>query len=78
MLKLKECSIRIAPAMIFPYLTSDCDVNYFTLLKNNGAFRLIFDYLSEKTRIKHYWKGLSNTLADLTYLLNLKNSKLRS
>ena len=78
MLKLKECSIGIAPAMVFSYLTRDCDVNYFTLLKNNGAFRLIFDHLSEKTRIKHYWKGLSNTSADLTYLLNLKNSNLRS
>ena len=78
MLKLKECSVRIAPAMVFPYLTRDCDVNYFTLLKNNGTFRLIFDHLSEKTRIKHYWKGLSNTSADLTYLLNLKNSNLRS
>ena len=43
-----QCSIRIAPAMIFTDLTRDCDVNYFTGLRNIDAFRLVFDYLPER------------------------------
>ena len=73
-----QCSIRIAPAMIFADLTRNCDVNYFTGLRNIDAFRLVFDYLSEKARVMHYWKGLSNTSTDLTSPRNLKNSNLRS
>ena len=45
-----QCSIRIAPAMIFADLARDCDVNYFTSLRNIDAFRLVFDYLSEKAK----------------------------
>ena len=71
-----QCSISIAPAMISADLTRD--VNYFTGLGNIDAFRLVFDYLSEKARVMHYWKGLSNTSTDLTSPRNLKNSNLRS
>ena len=45
-----QCSIRIAPTMIFADLARDCDVNYFTSLRNIDAFRLVFDYLSEKAK----------------------------
>ena len=73
-----QCSMRVTPAMVFADLTRDCDVNYFTGLRNTDAFRLVFHYLSEKARVMHYWKGLSNTSTDLTSPRNLKNSNLRS
>ena len=56
-----QCSIRITPAMIFADLTSDLDVNYFTGLRNIDAFRLVFDYLSEKG------KSNSNALLERTF-----------
>ena len=52
----------IAPAMIFADLARDCDVHYFTGLRNIDTFGLIFDYLSEKARVK----GLSNISTGLT------------
>ena len=45
--------------MIFADLTSDLDVNYFTGWRNIDAFRLVFDYLSEK--------GKSNALLERTF-----------
>ena len=45
--------------MIFVDLTSDLDVNYFTGLRNIDAFRLVFDYLSEKSK--------SNALLERTF-----------
>ena len=47
--------------MIFADLTSDLDVNYFTGLRNIDAFRLVFDYLSEKG------KSNSNALLERTF-----------
>ena len=73
-----QCSILIAPAMVFADLTRDCDVTYSTALTNIDAFRLVFNYLSEKASVTHYWKGISTTLTNVTSTRNLRNSNLKS
>ena len=73
-----QCSILIAPAMVFADLARDCDVTYSTALTNFDAFRVVFNYLSEKSRVTHYWKGISTTSTNVTSPRNLRNSNLKS
>ena len=73
-----QCSVLIAPAMVFADLTRDCDVAYSTALTNIDAFRLVFNYLSEKARVKHYWKGISTTSTNVASPRNLRNSNFKS
>lgn len=45
-------------------LSRDADVQFYTGLLNTTVFKTIFDHLSMKASVMHYWKGSKQTLQE--------------
>ena len=53
-------------------LTRDADVQFYTGLSNTNVCKTLFDNLSPKASVMHYWKGPRQTLNDapMRYSMN--------
>ena len=45
-------------------LTRDADVQFYTGLSNTNVCKTLFDHLSRKASVMHYWKGPRYTLKE--------------
>ena len=45
-------------------LTRDADVKCYTGLSNTNVHKTLFDHLSSKASVMHYWKGPRQTLKE--------------
>ncbi|XP_071177651.1 uncharacterized protein [Mytilus edulis] len=60
---LKIKMLKFVP-IILRMLSRDADVQFYTGLLNTTVFKTIFDHLSMKASVMHYWKGSKQTLQE--------------
>jgi hypothetical protein len=46
-------------------LPRDTDVQFYTGLSNTNVFKTLFDHLSPKASVMHYWKGPRQALKEV-------------